>query len=394
MRIGISGLFWEQPATGTGQYLHALVRAMVEQEAANEYLIVVPRDPTPGDSIYPLKDFAARAFLYPERTLFQRVSENLAKLHFEQDAFPRACAREHAAIAHVPHFAAPLVSRTPVVVTIHDLIPMILPAYRGAFLVRMYTRLVALTAKRARAIITDSHASKADIVRILRVDADRVFVVHLAADERYRPVEDPAPIASVRQRYNLPEKFILYLGGYDQRKNVRVLLEAFTFLDDLYAEGWRLVFAGAARSADSAFFPDPRRMSRELALPEDAVQFVGWVREEDKPALYSAARLFVFPSLYEGFGLPPLEATACGTPVVVSNTASLPEVVGDAGLQLAPSDALFWAEGIRQILRDEARWQAMRAAGLEQARKFSWSRAARETLAVYRKVAGRVDERG
>jgi glycosyltransferase involved in cell wall biosynthesis len=154
----------------------------------------------------------------------------------------------------------------------------------------------------------------------------------------------------------------------------------------LYKAGVRLVLGGVALGLDSKFFPDPRKLAKRIGLPDDAIQFLGWVREEDKALLYASAQLFLFPSLYEGFGLPPLEAMACGTPVISSNAASLPEIVGDAALLVEPEAAIGWAETIRVAMKNEGRRAEMRARGLAQAKKFSWERAARETLQVYESI--------
>jgi glycosyltransferase involved in cell wall biosynthesis len=178
--------------------------------------------------------------------------------------------------------------------------------------------LVAIAARRADAIIADSECSKRDIVRFLDVDASRVHVVYLAANKRYQRVIDTA---SVSQKYSLPAKYLLYLGGFDQRKNVRVIIQAFAQLREFYDAGYRLVFAGVNLGQDSEFFPNPQRIARKAGLPDDAIQFTSWVDEADKPALYSGATAFLFPSLYEGFGLPPLEAMACGVPVISSNAS-------------------------------------------------------------------------
>ena len=258
-----------------------------------------------------------------------------------------------------------------------------LPAYRGSPLVRAYTRLVAASARRADAVIADSECSKRDIVRHLNIDPARVHVIHLAADARYRPVDDPA----IRVKYALPEKYLLYLGGFDQRKNVRVVIEAFARLTEFHARGYRLVLAGVRLGKDSAFFPSPQRIAREAGLPDGALQRIGWIDEDDKPALYSGAAAFLFPSLYEGFGLPPLEAMACGAPVFCSYASSLPEVVDDAASQFDPHDVAAWAGAIRAVLTDDARRAAMGERGIAQAKKFSWDRAAKETLAVYESVA-------
>jgi glycosyltransferase involved in cell wall biosynthesis len=261
---------------------------------------------------------------------------------------------------------------------------MVLPAYRGSILVRAYTALAAQSARRADAIIADSECSQRDIVARLKIDPARVRVVYLAADARFRPMDDAAQIEIVRRKYALPEKYLLYLGGYDQRKNVRVIIQAFARAPELYRAGYRLALAGVNLGrGDSDFFPDPRRFARAAELPNDAICYVGWVDEADKPALYAGAAVFLYPSLYEGFGLQPLEAMACGTPVICANASSLPEVVGDAARTLPPDDVDAWAGALHALLRDPLRRATMRLQGMYQARKFSWTRCAAETLAIY-----------
>ena len=355
MKIAINGTFWNQPTTGSGQYLRALLPALKRRAPDNAYALVAPK---PGGG-------------------------NLAKLWFEQIAFANACHRERADLAHVPYFASPFFPPTRTVVTIHDLIPLLLPAYRGSPLVRAYTRLVAASARRADAVIADSECSRRDIIHHLGIDTARVRVIHLAADARYRPVDASA----ARAKYALPDKYLLYLGGFDQRKNVRVIIDAFARLPEFHARGYRLALAGVQLGADSDFFPSPQRLARGVGLPDDAIQYIGWVDEDDKPALYSGATAFLFPSLYEGFGLPPLEAMACGAPVICSNASSLPEVAGDAALQIDPHDASAWADAIRAVLTDDTRRATMRERGIAQSKAFSWDRAADETLAVYQQVA-------
>lgn len=383
MRIALNGTFWNQPATGSGAYVRGLLPALARVEPAFEFTLVLPY--AEGGSSPGVPPSTAVVSKPPA---LDRINSNLGKVWFEQMGFANACRRVGATLAHVPYFASPLFPPTRTVVTIHDLIPLILPAYRGSLPVRAYTRLVAASARRADAVIADSECSKREIVARLGIDAARVYVVYLAADAAFRPVADTT---AVRQKYNLPDKFLLYLGGYDQRKNVRVLIQAFARLGDLHAAGWRLVLAGVPLGRDSTFFPSPDRLARDLrrqiSFSVEAIQSIGWVEEVDKPALYSAAAAFLFPSLYEGFGLPPLEALACGTPVICSNASSLPEVVGDAAIQVDPGDASAWADAIRTVLGDDSRRVALRERGLTQSQKFSWDRAARETAAVYRSVA-------
>ncbi|RME45048.1 MAG: glycosyltransferase family 1 protein [Chloroflexi bacterium] len=359
MHVAINAWFWNQPATGSGQYVRRLLASLEEIEPEHRFYPIMPRS-------------AVR----------RKPSAAFYKLWFEQVVFPRAAAARKAEIALVPYFASPLQPTTPTVVTVHDLIPIVLPAYRGSALVRAYTRLVAAGARRADAVIADSEHSKRDIVTHLRIDPQQVFVIPLAVGPEFRPAPAES-VAQVRRQYSLPPRYVLYLGGFDQRKNVGTLLRAFAELRTgaLRGSDLRLVVAGRLPARDTSFAPDPQRLASELGI-EDAVIFPGWIEEDDKPALYTGAELFVFPSRYEGFGLPVLEAMACGTPVVTSNTSSLPEIVGDAGLTLDPNDASTLAEGMWQVLRDPDRRQAMREAGLRQAGRFSWHRTARATLDV------------
>ncbi len=377
MRIGLNALFLDRQTTGSGQYVRHLVHELVKiGEGSHYFLGLTPgrdendefRPPTSGFRIV--------------RTPLPGWSRNLTKVWFEQVTFPRLCLREGVDLAHVPYFASPLVPTTPMVVTIHDLIPLLLPAYRGSALVRLYTRLVALAARRADLVLTDSHSSKKDIVRHLRLPPDRVQAIYLAADDIFRPAEDEGHLEKIQDKYGLPPDYILYLGGFDQRKNVPTLLEAFSLVA---SDGLYLVVAGRLPEVDTAFFPDPRRGAQKLSLA-DRVIFTGWVAEEDKPALYSGALLFVFPSLYEGFGLPPLEALACGTPVVASCTGSLPEIVGQGGILVDPEDVEGLAAAMRKILSDDDLRAELREKGLAHAAAFNWEKTARETLDAYRRV--------
>ncbi len=382
MRIGLNAWFLGQETTGSGQYLHHLLNEL----AAADHPFTLFTNPTqpsePASLALPVSRFQRIALSTP----FDGRSENLTKLWFEQVAVPRAARRLGLHLLHVPYWGSPLRPTMPTVVTVHDIIPLLLPAYRGGPLVRAYTRLAAAAARRAAFVLTDSLASQQDIVRHLGVPAHRVRAVPLAADPRFRPPTDVALLTTVRQKYRLPDRYLLYLGGFDRRKNVPLVLQAFArLLAELPPA--RLVLAGRLPLQDSDFFPDPRRIAQALSLG-DAVQFIGWVPEDEKPALYASAVAFVFPSHYEGFGLPPLEAMACGTPVIGSTAASLPEVIGDGGLLVAPDDAAGLAGAMSRLWRDDALRAALSQQALAQAAGFSWPRVARETQAVYEQVIG------
>ena len=378
MRIGLSGTFWGLETTGSGQYVRHLLQALGSLAPTEEYTLFLPRylgnkGPAPG------MPWQARSL----RTPFDGLHENLAKVWFEQFSFPRACARIGLDVAHVPYFAPPLWPRVPTVVTIHDLIPLILPEYRGSPWVQGYMRLVSRAARGAALVLTDSQASARDILRLLRIPPERLRVIYLAADALYRPLA-PAEWQPTCARLGLPSRYLLYLGGFDRRKNLAVLLEAFALARGRL-KGVSLVIAGRLPQRDSAFAPDPQRIAQRLGLG-DSVRYTGWVAEEDKPALYAGAEAFLFPSCYEGFGLPVLEAISCSTPVIVGGGSSLEEVAGPGGLVVSPEDVSALAEAMVRLTHEPKLRQELSARGQEHARGFSWAQTARETLSAYREA--------
>jgi glycosyltransferase involved in cell wall biosynthesis len=374
MRVAVNSLFWGQEGAGSGQYLHNLLPSLAHLEPSASYVLL---GPATGRAA------GAGAGPWPRHTLrtpFDGRSENLAKVWFEQVAYPRACRRIGADVAHVPYFAPPLFPTVPTVVTIHDLIPLILPEYRATRAVRAYMALVARAARRAHVVVTDSQASARDIERLLGLRGERVRVIYLAADARYRPVA-PAECRPVRERLGLPEEYLLYLGGMDRRKNVPVLLDAYALARERLG-GLPLVLAGRLPERDTLFAQDPRPLIGRLGLAA-SVHLPGWVDEADKPALYSGAVGFCFPSAYEGFGLPVLEAISCGTPAIVASGSSLEEVAGAGGLVVPAGDAPALAEALVRLVREPGLREDLSRAGLQHAQRFSWQRTAAQTLAAY-----------
>ncbi len=368
MRVAINAWFWDQPHTGSGQYLRNLLPAMLALEPGLDVTLVAPR---------PLADLPGRVHV---RVRAPRLGGHLGKLWFEQRTFPAACAG--ADLIHAPYWAPPLRAPAPFVVTVHDIIPLVLKEYRGGALARAYTALVSAATRGAALALTDSEASRRDIVARLGLPAARVRTVYLAAGPRFTAEGDAAEEKAVRQKYNLPGEYVLYLGGFDVRKNVYTLLRAYTYVQKAVGDAAPLVLAGRELEGTSARVPQLRPYIAALGLQE-SVRFIGWVDEADKPALMRMACCFVFPSLYEGFGLPPLEAMACGTPVVAMNVSSLPEVIGGAGFLIAPDDSRSMAGAILATLTQAELAQTLRAQGLAQAAQFSWERAARQTLDAY-----------
>jgi glycosyltransferase involved in cell wall biosynthesis len=369
MHLAINGWFWDQPNTGSGQYLRNLLPAMCSAEPDLRVTLVTPR-PVPACDA-------------PEGVVLRLVQPrgrgHLGKVWFEQRGFPAAA--RGADLAHVPYWGPPLRSPVPFAVTVHDIIPLLLPAYRGGLMARLYTAMVSAAVRGAAVVLTDSDVSRQDIIARLRLPAGRVRTVYLAAASAFTPDADPAEDEAVRRKYDLPDSFVLYLGGFDVRKNVGALVQAYAYVRDAVA-GVPLLLAGKELDGSVRRFPAVRPLIEALELG-DVVRFTGWIDEADKPALLRLADCFVFPSRYEGFGLPPLEAMACGTPVVCADASSLPEVVGDAGFLVDPDDTRAMAGAIIAVLTEPSLADTLRARGLEQARRFSWVRATQETLAAY-----------
>jgi glycosyltransferase involved in cell wall biosynthesis len=281
------------------------------------------------------------------------------------------------ALLHAPDFTLPPVrTGTRTVLTVHDL-SFIRASETATPGLRAYLNaVVPRSVARADHVLADSEATKQDLVDLYRVPAEKVSVLYSGVEDRFSRIDDPAVLANVRSRYGLgDEPYILSLGTIQPRKNYERLVEAFERLE---RADIRLVIAGGKGWLDSPLY---RRV--EALKMQDRVRFIGFVDDRDLPALYSAARVFAFPSLYEGFGLPPLEAMACGVPVVVSNVSSLPEVVDDAALSIDPYDVDALAAALRCAIDDEALRGVLVDRGYRRARQFTWQAAARQLRELY-----------
>jgi len=278
------------------------------------------------------------------------------------------------------HLLLPL-RGAPAVLTVHDLIYKLFPDYHKSLNYHYLNRAMPLFCARASAIIAVSEATKRDLVKFYDVDPAKVTVVYEAAANHFQP-PTPARIADVRTRYHLPERFLIHLSTIEPRKNLLRLLDAFQILrrslPDLH-----LLLAGGRGWLDDDIFT---RIAAEGL--DEVVRPLGWVADDDLPAVIGAAALAVQPSLYEGFGLPILEHMACGQVVAASDSASHPEVGGDAAAYFAPTDVAQMAAVIARLLTDRDEYARRRALGLAQAARFSWRRAAEETEAVYDRLLG------
>lgn len=373
LSVALNALFLHFPRSGTGRYLDHLIRELPSE---------IDRDLL-GARAYPPVDGAAQAAILLPTPLDRRPS--LAKVWFEQVVAPRAAKARGARLLHVPYFAPPLRSPLPIVVTVHDLVPVLHAAYRRTAAQRLYTRLVCLGLRGATRILTDSEASARDLERVLGIGRERVRVVPLGVEARFRPAaaDEAERAAALRARLGVYGPYLHYLGGLDRRKNVDRLILAFARLKQERRIPHRLVVVGAGRA--DPFFYDPRPDVARLGLT-DQVLLLDRVDDAGAIALHQGSDAFVFPSSYEGFGLPPLEALACGAPVVCSKASSLPEVVGNAALLVDGSDEAALAEGIGRVLSDAELRRDLAERGPRQAARFTWEATARATAAVYREA--------
>jgi glycosyltransferase involved in cell wall biosynthesis len=367
MRIGIDARLVYYHQAGIGQYILRLTQALAQIDHEDQFVVFKSRkDPT---FIVHQANFRDEQLWTPSHHRFERLALSVELMPFSLD------------VLHSPDFIPPARMRCPSVITVHDLAFLLYPRFLTRESARYYGQ-VDLAARHADHIIAVSASTKRDTVRLLGVPEKKITVIHEAAHPLFTPLTNETELARVRNHYQLPENFILFVSTVEPRKNLPTLLRAFKLLRDNYKSDAVLAVAGNR----GWLFEQVDQVVAELNLGEH-VRFLGGVPNEELVYLYNAAKLFVFPSFYEGFGLPPLEAMACGTPVIVSNVSSLPEVIGDAGMLVAPEDVEGLTVAMWRVLGDENLRREMREKGLKRAQTFSWQRAARETLAVYRKVA-------
>jgi glycosyltransferase involved in cell wall biosynthesis len=385
VRIGINALFLQKPTSGMGQHLlHLLEGLDTLDEKDQQYMLLAPRF---------RRAYTVRAPQLSDRfrevevvSALARLGENVEQVYWEQMGIVAAGMREKIDLLHCPYWSNPVWSPWPTVVTVHDVIQFVLPEYAWRKISRLYFGMVSVAARRAQAVITVSECSKRDIMKIIGLPAERIHVIGNAVDASFYPVRDAWQLANVRERYGIAPRFVLYFGGFDMRKNVPRIIEAYGRLPESLRREYQLVIAGRYQHLGHPLYPDPRETVRRLGL-DGSVIFTGQIREQDKAPLYSAASVYMFPSLYEGFGMTVLEAMACGTPVLTSNVSALPEVVGDAGALVDPYSADAISQQLAELLESQSTREELSRRGLERARHFTWPAVAEQTVRVYREIA-------
>jgi glycosyltransferase involved in cell wall biosynthesis len=357
---------------GIGTYIRNLLRHLARTDHNTEYVLLC------GEA-----DLGVAAQLGPNFRAVLEPSPNYSLR--EQVHVPWVLRRERPDVYHAPHYVLPAGVRCPSVVTIHDCIHLMFPQYLPNRLAYAYARAQMWSAaRRSDCILTVSEASKRDILHLFNVPPEKIVVVYNAIDSHFSITPSEEAVARVRERYQLDHKFVLYVGNIKPHKNLVRLIEAFDELRQGELEDLKLLIIGDQISK----LPALRRAVHRHKLHKQ-VRFLGYVADDQLAILYRLASAFVFPSLYEGFGLPPLEAMASGTPVVTSNVSSLPEVVGDAAVLVNPYDVDAIVDGLRRVLTDPVLAADMSRKGIERAREFSWERSVAKTWAVYQTIAGK-----
>jgi glycosyltransferase involved in cell wall biosynthesis len=377
MRVGIDYNPALNQGGGIGRYTRSLFEAVIRQDPDDEFVVYFnyERGGRPPPLFPGARNVLERPLAIPDRwatIIWHRLRVPL----------PIDVVTGPVDVFHFPDFVVPPVRHGRTVVTVHDLSFLLHPETADERLRAYLERVVPQAVRRADFVVVDSANTENDLIVLLDVDPERIAVVYPAVDKRFRPVEDGAVLGAIRHKYNLNFPVILSLSVIEPRKNLPRLFEAYVRLKRDLGIPHRLVIGGGLGWMYESVF----QAVEDLALGESII-FLGRVPDEDLPALYKLADVFAYPSLYEGFGIPPLEAMACGTPVVTSNSSSLPEAVGDAGLMARPTDVDAIAEAIAQVLTNATLREDLSRRGIERARLFTWEASAEKVLSIYRRLA-------
>jgi glycosyltransferase involved in cell wall biosynthesis len=372
MKIGIDARAarWYR-GTGIGTYTYQLIWNISLMDKLNQYLLFLPdeniSDLKPGDNM-------------DIRTISEDHKENF----WEEIDIPNILNNTGIDIYHVPQngIGLPHSKTCPFVITLHDIIPYRMPETVGPQYLSIYNKEIPGILERCDAIITVSNFSKNDISNVLRFPEEKIFVTHLAAEDIYYPRNKRECREYIKSKFGVKDRFILYVGGFSPRKNIKGLIEAFSLIKSKLDQEYKLVIIGKKGRS----YYDYRDLAYSLNLKDDVI-FTGYVSIEELPIFYNAAYIFCYPSFYEGFGLPPVEAMACGTPTIASNLTSMPEILGDSVLYINPNNIEEIGEMLLKLILDENLYNKMYFKGLKCSNQYSWKKTTIETIEILRKIS-------
>jgi glycosyltransferase involved in cell wall biosynthesis len=379
LRIGVDYTSAINQRAGIGRYTRDLIKAVAEIDKENDYLLFYARGRKARENGVEVSfpdnpNFHIKPVALSERTLtiawhrFQ-VPLSVERLIGQVDVF------------HSPDYTLPPLGRSNGILTVHDLSFLLYAECHEKSLREFLERVVPRSVARSSMVLADSINTMNDLVCLLDVEPQRVDVVYPGVGDRFKRITDEEDLNRVKNKYNLHFPFILYVGTIEPRKNLGRLIQAYARLKTRRELDHKLVIGGGK----GWLFDDVFQRAADLRMVEDLI-FPGYIPDEDLPALYSLADAFLFPSLYEGFGLPPLEAMACGTPVITSNVSSLPEIVEGAGIMINPLDIDELAQAIENLLDDSALQRELSQKGIERAKTFNWRATAEKLLGLYQRM--------
>jgi glycosyltransferase involved in cell wall biosynthesis len=371
MRIGIDTTALPAQPGGAGTYIIQLVRALTSLDCDHDFVIFANQD-------------KHKIFVLEEKGNVQWVlgsnKKPARRLIWEQTTLPRLARETRIDILHSPHYTRPLQLGCRSVVTFHDMTFFLTPHLHGLAKRIFFPIAIRYSARQADALIAVSDNTRRDSIRILGISPDKIATTPLGVDPRFRPILKQDVLLRLRKKYNLPEKFLLFLGTIEPRKNLPTLLGAFSHLVN-NGFSYDLAVVGQV----GWMHEEVDNLVEKLDLNQ-RIHFTGYLPTEDLPAIYNLADAFIYPSVYEGFGIPPLEAMACGTPVITTKSSSMMEIVGDAGILVDPINEETLADAILTLSEDKELQGKFSKRGLQRAATFTWERTAHETLKIYERV--------
>lgn len=371
MKIAIDGRAakWYR-GTGIGTYTYQLIDNLNQIDFLNQYLLFMPQK---------------APFERQLRSNFKtsHAMDNNKDNFWEEVRIPNILSDNEIDIYHVPQNGVGLSPniRCSSVITLHDIIPLRMPETVSNRYLKIFNEDMPKIIEKCNGIITVSEFSKNDIAKEFNFPEEKIFVTHLAAEDIYRPLNKLECKNLISKKYGINSDFILYVGGFSPRKNILGLIEAFSILLNHYKKDIKLIITGK----HGVSYEKYRQRAEDLKILPNVI-FPGFIPLEDMPLFYNASKIFVYPSFYEGFGLPPLEAMACGTPVIASSETSIPEVVGDAALHVNPNNILKIYELMISILEDKVLSLSLINKGLIHSSKFNWKKTAYDTVDAYQSI--------
>jgi glycosyltransferase involved in cell wall biosynthesis len=376
LKIGIDYTAALKQGGGIGRYTRGLITTLAELDQQNHYTLLRTRDAPPAGLQFfqTFSNFATKTYPFPER--WMTIGWHRFYLPVPVEWFSGSLN-----LFHSPNFILPPVRQAQTLLTVHDLSFIRHPQGAVTKLRRWLEKVVPTSLERADHVLADSESTRQDLIDIFVLPPAKITVVGAGVEARFKPITEATVLERVKQRYSLPEKFILGLGTLEPRKNFTGLIEAFS--QSLVRETHHLVIAGG-----KGWLYDDIFLAAQNSAVTDKIHLIGFVADEDLPGLYNLAHIFAYPSFYEGFGIPVIEAMACGTPVVCGNNSSLPEVAGQSALQVTAGDLPALAEALSRLATEEPLRQAVIQEGFRQAQKFSWPLAAGRLLKVYEQLSG------